>query len=393
MTSVHIVGAGIHRFGRCEGMSALDQGVAACRSALGDAGLDWSAMQFGFGGSRDGGNADAVMPRLGLTGAQFINVANGCATGGSALLSAYWAIKSGEFDLGIVVGFDKHARGSFNPDPARWGLPEWYGKTGLMLTTQFFGLKTQRYMALHGIDPATLGRVAQKAFRNGVLTDHAWRREEIALEAILGSDMVSDPLTKFMFCAPSEGAVAVIVASDRKMRELGLSGPKLRGAAVRTRLPGSFEVFSPSLQVAQDPPLMKWQGLDRRTSIWRSCRIPIAARKSCTWPKTAFARMAIRWRGWPKAALRPMAPCPSTPMAAALPVASRLAHRACARSMKTCSNCAVALARGKFPARASATARSTAHPAYPQWSFWKVSHEHLHAHQQATRRPSPRDQL
>jgi acetyl-CoA acetyltransferase len=254
MTSVHIVGAGIHRFGRSEGMSALDQGVAACRSALGDAGLDWSAMQFGFGGSRDGGNADAVMPRLGLTGAQFINVANGCATGGSALLSAYWAIKSGEFDLGIVVGFDKHARGSFNPDPARWGLPEWYGKTGLMLTTQFFGLKIQRYMALHGIDPATLGRVAQKAFRNGVLTDHAWRREEVALETILGSDMVSDPLTKFMFCAPSEGAVAVIVASDRKMRELGLSGPKLRGAAVRTRLPGSFEVFSPSLQVAQDQP-------------------------------------------------------------------------------------------------------------------------------------------
>lgn len=253
MTAVHIVGSGIHQFGRSEGMSALDQGVAACRKALADAGLDWSALQFGFGGSRDGGNADAVMPRLGLTGAQFINVANGCATGGSALLSAYWAIKSGELDLGIVVGFDKHARGSFNPDPERWGLPAWYGRTGLMLTTQFFGLKIQRYMALHGIDATTLGRVAEKAFRNGVLTDHAWRRQEVPLEMILGSEMVSDPLTKFMFCAPSEGAAALILASDRKMRELGLSGPVVRGAAVRTRLPGSFEVFSPSLQVTQDP--------------------------------------------------------------------------------------------------------------------------------------------
>jgi acetyl-CoA acetyltransferase len=122
-----------------------------------------------------------------------------------------------------------------------------------MLTTQFFGLKIQRYMALHGIDATTLGRVAEKAFRNGVLTDHAWRRQEVPLETILGSEMVSDPLTKFMFCAPSEGAAALILASDRKMRELGLSGPVVRGAAVRTRLPGSFEVFSPSLQVAQDP--------------------------------------------------------------------------------------------------------------------------------------------
>jgi len=253
MSAVHIVGAGIHRFGRSEGMSALDQGAAACRSALADAGVDWAQMQFGFGGSRDGGNADAVMGRLGLTGVQFINVANGCATGGSALLSAYWAIKSGEFDIGLVVGFDKHARGSFNPDPERWGLPMWYGRTGMMLTTQFFGLKIQRYMALHGIDATTLARVAEKAFRNGVHADHAWRREEIDLDTILHSTMVSDPLTKFMFCAPSEGAAAMILASDRKMRELGLAGPAIRGAAVRTRLPGSFEVFSPALQVDQAP--------------------------------------------------------------------------------------------------------------------------------------------
>src|SRR3546814_3252367 len=74
------------------------------------------------------------MPRMGLTGIQFINVANGCATGGSAVLSAYWAIKAGEFDTALAVGFDKHPRGSFNPDPEKYGLPQWYGDTGLMLT-------------------------------------------------------------------------------------------------------------------------------------------------------------------------------------------------------------------------------------------------------------------
>ncbi|HZZ37069.1 MAG TPA: thiolase family protein [Caulobacteraceae bacterium] len=253
MTDVHIVGAGIHPFGRHDEKSGLDQGVFAAREALADAGLEWPQMQFGFGGSSAAGNADAVLPRLGLTGVQFVNVANGCATGGSALLAGYWAIKSGEFDLGMVVGFDKHPRGAFNPDPADWGLPAWYGEIGLMLTTQFFGAKITRYMSLNGISPITLGRVAEKAFENGARTPHAWRREPIGLNAIMSSRMVSDPLTQYMFCSPSEGGAALILASDRKMRELGLAGPKVRGAAVRTRVNGSFEVFSPSIDVERGP--------------------------------------------------------------------------------------------------------------------------------------------
>jgi acetyl-CoA acetyltransferase len=253
MTDVHIVGAGIHPFGRHDDKTGLDQGVFAAREALADAGLDWADMQFGVGGSSAAGNADAVLPRLGLTGVQFINVANGCATGGSALLSGYWAIKSGEFDLGLVVGFDKHPRGAFNPHPAEWGLPEWYGDIGLMLTTQFFGNKINRYMGLHGITQTTLARVAEKAFQNGARTPHAWRREPVGLNTILNSQMISDPLTKFMFCSPAEGGAALVLASEKKMRELGLAGPKVRGAAVRTRVNGSFEVFSSSLDVERGP--------------------------------------------------------------------------------------------------------------------------------------------
>jgi acetyl-CoA acetyltransferase len=253
MTDVHIVGAGIHPFGRHDDKTGLDQGVFAIREALADAGLDWADLQFGFGASDAAGNPDAVLPRLGLTGMQFINVKNGCAAGGSALLSGYWAIKSGEFDLGIVVGFDKHPRGAFNAKPADVGLPDWYGEIGLMLTTQFFANKINRYMGLHGISATTLGRVAEKAFENGARTPHAWRREAMGLNAIMSSRMISDPLTQYMFCSPAEGGAALILASERKMRELGLAGPKLRGAAVRTRVNGSFEVFAPSIDVERGP--------------------------------------------------------------------------------------------------------------------------------------------
>jgi acetyl-CoA acetyltransferase len=194
-----------------------------------------------------------MVSELGLTGLQFINVANGCATGGSAMFGAYSTIKSGEFDLGIAIGFDKHPRGAFDPKPADWGLPDWYGETGLMLTTQFFAMKTQRYMAEHGISVQTLGRVAEKAFANGVATPHAWRREAVDLETILAAPMVSDPFTKFMFCSPGEGAVALVFASATRARRLGLEGVRLRAAAVRSRPPGSFEVFSPALDIVRGP--------------------------------------------------------------------------------------------------------------------------------------------
>ncbi len=249
MSDVYIVAGGIHPFGRTPERSGLDQGVFAVRQALSQAGLDWNDIQFAYGGSDAAGNADTMVSKLGLTGLQFINVANGCATGGSAMFGAYTSIKSGEYDLGIAVGFDKHPRGAFDPKPAEWGLPDWYGETGLMLTTQFFAMKIQRYMADYGISRETLGRVAEKAFRNGARTAHAWRREPVDLETILSAPMVSDPFTKFMFCSPAEGAVALIFASGKKVRELGLPPVKLRAACVRSRPAGSFEVFSPSLDI------------------------------------------------------------------------------------------------------------------------------------------------
>ena len=75
-------------------------------------------MQFAFGGSQAAGAADTMVSQLGLTGLLFINVANGCATGGSALFSAYNTIKSAPTTSSIAIGFDKRARGAFDPETA-----------------------------------------------------------------------------------------------------------------------------------------------------------------------------------------------------------------------------------------------------------------------------------
>lgn len=251
MSDVYIIGTGIHPFGRTDGRSGREQGVYAVREALADAGLEWEDIECAYGGSAAGGSADIMVNELGLTGLPFTNVANGCATGGSSIASARNAIAAGAYDLALAVGFDKHPRGAFNARPTDYGLPEWYGQTGMMLTTQFFALKIQRYMQLYRISRTTLGRVAEKAFRNAEKTPHAWRRSRIDLETILNAPMINDPLTKYMFCSPSEGGVALILASEKKMRELGADGVRITNISVATRPPNSFEVFQPGISIEE----------------------------------------------------------------------------------------------------------------------------------------------
>jgi acetyl-CoA C-acetyltransferase len=244
---VAIVGIGMHPFGRHDGVSGRQQGAYAAREALADAGIRWPDLQFAFGGSDSAGNADTLVSDLGLTGLPFINVANGCATGGSALILADSVIRAGASDLGIAIGFDKHPRGAFDADPESWGIGKWYGETGLMLTTQFFAMKIQRYMHDHGITTSTLAKVAAKAFRNGSINPNAWRRTPLSEEDIASSAMISDPLTQYMFCSPGEGGVALVLCRADHARRYTDRPVYLKAATLRSRRFGSFEVFSPWL--------------------------------------------------------------------------------------------------------------------------------------------------
>jgi acetyl-CoA acetyltransferase len=246
-TGVSIVGAGLSRFGRQPDLTGRELGLQAIEAALRDAGLAWTDVQVAFGGSDGAGLADTLVADLGLTGIPFTNVKNGCATGGSALMSAVHAIRSGAAEVALAVGFDKHPRGAFDPRPEDWGLPAAYGEAGLMVTTQFFGIKIARYLREHHISERILALVAEKAYRNGSLNPNAWRREPIPADEIAAADMVNDPLTRLMFCSPGEGGAAIVLASDSTAARMGRA-VHLLGAATRTRRFGSFEVFSPSIQ-------------------------------------------------------------------------------------------------------------------------------------------------
>jgi acetyl-CoA C-acetyltransferase len=249
---VVIIGVGLHPFGRFGAKSAIEMGAEAARAACADAGVAWRDVQFAFGGSNEVDNPDAVVGLLGLTGIQFMDVYNGCATAATALQLAAETIRSGQYDIGIAVGMDKHLPGAFTADPVHYGAPPWYGEQGFFLTTKFFGMKINRYMHDHGISHETLARVAAKAYRNGALNPNAFRRKPISEEEVLASRMLNYPLTQYMFCSPDEGAAAAILCRADIAHRYTSRPVYLRAATLRTRRYGAFEVHSSWAAVEED---------------------------------------------------------------------------------------------------------------------------------------------
>jgi acetyl-CoA C-acetyltransferase len=244
MNDVAVIGVGIHPFGRFGTKPAVDMGVQALGAALADACVAWKDVEFAFGGSYEVDNTDSVAAVVGLTGVPFYNVYNGCATAASALQLAADAIRMGKYDLGVVVGMDKHPAGAFTGDPAVIGLPAWYAENGQFVTTKFFGMKINRYLHDHGVTLPTLAKVAAKNYRNGSRNPNAFRRKPLSEEDILGSRILNFPLTQYMFCAPDEGAAAAVVCSAEVARRSGAQPVWLRASELRTRRYGAYEVHS-----------------------------------------------------------------------------------------------------------------------------------------------------
>jgi len=253
MTGVEIAGVGMHPFGRHGDKLALQMGAEAAQSALADAGTDWSRVQSAFVGSYEVSNPDAIVGWLGATGIPVRGVFNGCATGGTSLQMAAQAIRHGEADVAMAIGFDKHPRGAFSADPAVVGLPAWYGQTGMFLTTHFFGTKINRYMHDHGISATSLARIAAKNLKNGSITPHAWRQKPVSVEEILAAEIVNYPLTRYMYCGPDEGAAALVLCRGDLAREFTSTPVFVRAAELRSRRHGAFEVQSPSLPLESMP--------------------------------------------------------------------------------------------------------------------------------------------
>ena len=214
---VHVVGAGMTQFGRHEGKGLVDLGGEAVRSALSDAGLEYSDVEIAFCGHVAQGSTagQKVLYSLGTTGIPIFNVENACASGTSALRSAVMAIASGMCKVALAVGFEVMGRG---PIPTRGDerleRPQTAEGPEVPALPGLFAQLFRAHSALYGTTVEQMAMVSCKNRRYGACNPRSQYRDPISVEDVLAARPVAPPLTLLMCCPTSSGAAAAVIASD-----------------------------------------------------------------------------------------------------------------------------------------------------------------------------------
>jgi acetyl-CoA C-acetyltransferase len=153
-----------------------------------------------------------------------------------AVRAGWMNVASGLADLVLVVGAEKMTE---VPTPI---ATEVLGRAGDFLWEYPFGMTfpgyyaliAQAHMAKYGTTEAQLAAVAVKNHHYGALNPYAHMRKEITLEKALSSFVVASPLKLYDCCLISDGAAAILLASEKAVKRLRKNPIWLRGLGLGT---------------------------------------------------------------------------------------------------------------------------------------------------------------
>lgn len=251
-----IAGLGVTPVGRVTGHSLLWNEVEAARLAIEDAGLkprDVDAALQAFsdpGGGMRQRHDDAFSRVLGLpVKVYFENVGRGGEYAAMAIVIAMQLLELGIANYVVVSGArddwtrsrNIKARGErgtgMAPRLGRWG--QFYGSTTAAV---FHGLLMSRHMAEFGTTPEQMGQIAiaqrQWACLNPEATMHG---SPITLDDYLHSPMVVEPYRLLDICQQSDGALAFVVTTTERAKDLRRKPIKIMGVGFGEHMDGYIE--------------------------------------------------------------------------------------------------------------------------------------------------------
>ena len=211
---VCIVGIGLHEFGRWPDKSVEAMAKVAIKSALADAGAEFSQMEAGFSGRvRDvTGTGQSVFGQLGQKGILIDNVEKACASSSTAVRIATWAIAAGFYDVVLCTGVEKMQRGlvtgPVNPKYANYAR-----LMGMYLMPAEYALRARRHMADYGTTAEMFAQVSVKNHKNATMNPYAQYRQEISLEEVMNARVIAEPITLYMCSPTTDGASAAVLCA------------------------------------------------------------------------------------------------------------------------------------------------------------------------------------
>lgn len=149
------------------------------KRALRDAGLKYDQIEQAYVGYvyGDSTSGQRAVYTVGITGIPIINVNNNCSTGSTALYMAHQAIRGGQADCIMALGFDKMFTGSLksffddrtNPlEKFTTKDMEIRGNSKTPMAPRLFGNAGLEHIQKYGTKVEHFGKVAEKNHRHSV---------------------------------------------------------------------------------------------------------------------------------------------------------------------------------------------------------------------------------
>jgi acetyl-CoA C-acetyltransferase len=132
----------------------------------------------------------------------------------------------------MTIGWEKQSEGETTAGLIFQADPLWERATMSGAIGSFAGSATA-YMHKYGITEEQAAKVAVKNRRNAIHNPHAHLKMDLTVEQVLNSKMLAYPIKMLDMCPTSDGACAMIFASEQKAKRICPTRPGCRGHAAR----------------------------------------------------------------------------------------------------------------------------------------------------------------
>jgi acetyl-CoA acetyltransferase len=192
-------------------------------AALDDCGLTVRDVD-GFSYFAGGFDTGFLMQTLGIPEVRFSAGLTGTGGGSAGAVGlAAAAIVSGMAETVVCVGANQQGAlrfgaiaASYEADPQN----AFFSAAGLVGPGQMFALLARRHMHLYGTTRDQFADVALAFRRNALNNPNALMRKPLTRDDYFNAPMLADPHCLYDFCLESDGAIAVIVTSAERARDL-----------------------------------------------------------------------------------------------------------------------------------------------------------------------------
>jgi acetyl-CoA C-acetyltransferase len=239
MRDVYVIGGGLTHFGELWDRSLRDLFAEAGLAALDDAGQ--SRLDGMYIGCMSGGLfveqehlSSLLADWLGVAPVPAVRVESACASGGMAFRSAFFEVASGASEVVLAGGVEKMTDGADVTRALATASDQEYEAYHGITFPGLYAMMARAHMHQHRTTREEIASVAVKNHDNALYNPHAQLRNKITIEQVLASPRVADPL-RLLDCSPvSDGASAVVLASEEYAKKSKRPLIKITGVGAAT---------------------------------------------------------------------------------------------------------------------------------------------------------------